>query len=130
MASINVTPTSLADIDYPIMGGTVNSPAFGAFTVTPTYCVITYDYSVNPALIDPTSISFDSNSRIFTITETDFNNVGSHVITVTAKNHLLEDTGSFSFTVTFQDLCESSSISVTASSSLNDINYEIGIGEF
>ena len=125
---ISVTATTLADIDYPIMSGVANSPPFDAFTVVPSYCVISYDFSVLPALPNPSSISLDTTTRIFTFSETNLDNEGVYTITIKAYNYELQDTGAiFSFNVDFQDLCDVSSIAVTASV-LADINYPINSG--
>ena len=68
---LTVTASSYPDIEYKIGSDQYFSDPFEGFTVIPEYCELEYRFTVDPELINPSSINLDSESRIFELNEDD-----------------------------------------------------------
>ena len=115
--SVTLPGDEPSTLSYTIARATTTSNAFSPFTVSPVPCNINYQMTVSPALVDPSSISFDALTRQISVQGSDLfiggdHNSGSYVpgvysveIRCWADNS--HDTGVFfTTTVTIVDPCK------------------------
>ena len=122
---MNVVATSLENQTYQINSGSAESPALNEFSVSPTYCSITYTYNITPTVPALATILFDSATRIFTYESTDNSTIDIYTITVQSLDHLGVDLGASStFELEFVDFCSQATLEPSL---LNyDLEYTIG----
>ena len=66
-----ITPSSVLTKTYNLTYATALTFSVGAFTVSPSYCPITYSFSILPDITDSTVVVFNATSRTFTVQSND-----------------------------------------------------------
>ena len=95
----STTPSSVLTQTYILTHATALSFVVGAFTTNPTYCPITYSFSISPTITPTSVVVFNTSSRTFAVQSNDRNLAGTYTITITAyspNNATLSPTLSFS----------------------------------
>ena len=101
-----ITTSSVTNKTYNLTYATALSFTVGAFTVSPTYCPITYSSSVWPPISDPTVVVFNAATRTFTVKSNDLSLAGTYTITVTALSPAsLDLSPTLSFSLILVDPC-------------------------
>ena len=84
------TAYTITTSSHPTLNYLVARPAanviFDAFNVEPSYCILSYEFELTPALLAPddTAIQMDSDTRTITIQTVNISIAGTYTITVIA----------------------------------------------
>lgn len=69
--SMVVTPSALSNPNLYLIGASQVDINYGAFSISPSYCVVTYHETVSPTLPDTSAITFDHSSSQVSIYSVD-----------------------------------------------------------